>query len=551
MSAPASSSLDLTLYLVTSSDNLSPGSTVESTVEAAIKGGVTVVQLREKQLPTREFLKRAIALRDICHSASPKVSFIVNDRIDIALASGADGVHLGQEDMPIETARNLLGPNAIIGISTNTIIEAIQAVTQKATYIGIGTCWPTSTKVISDHKIIGPRGVKKIRDELFKQGFTIPAVTIGGVKTSNLCRTLHGCTSTLSHSSVGKLDGVAVVSAIMSSSQPQIAARQFRELIDEYHCTLVHKNQKFYPERLLLEGKGPYIDYITSLIGVDRSPPHHQLIHHITNTVVQNDCANLTLALKCSPIMSSNSEEVEELVEAVPGCLILNLGTLEQPQIEAMKIAGRAANRINKPIVCDPVGVGASRYRKKITNQILNDVQVSIIKGNQGEIATLAEESGATTCGVDTMGFLPDPGRVVRDLARKERCIVAMTGPIDYVSDGVYIAKLENGVGMLSSITGSGCMTGSAIGCFAALTKLKGESACPQLAFTNPTMINSDLFAATIAGISSLNIAAELAVTRSTVNGPVSLRAALIDELYHLTESKIKSMIKISLVTTD
>lgn len=200
--------LDLTLYLVTSSDNLAPGATIESTVQAAILGGVTIVQLREKELETREFLRLAISLRTICHQAFPKVRFIVNDRIDIALASDADGVHLGQNDMPIEEARKLLGPNAVIGISTNTIEEAIDAVERKADYLGIGTCWPTGTKVIPEHKIIGepyhqtnytcsiqnerltnlfeirstgPRGVKKIRDELARRGLKIPAVTIGKI----------------------------------------------------------------------------------------------------------------------------------------------------------------------------------------------------------------------------------------------------------------------------------------------------------------------------------------------------------------------------------
>lgn len=147
--------LDLTLYLVTSSDHLSPGATVESTVQAAVKGGVTTVQLREKELPTREFLRLAVALREICHAADPKVTFIVNDRIDIALSSGADGVHLGQEDMPIEVARSILGPAAVIGISTNTIAEALEAANLGATYLGIGTCWATGTKVIPDHKVIG------------------------------------------------------------------------------------------------------------------------------------------------------------------------------------------------------------------------------------------------------------------------------------------------------------------------------------------------------------------------------------------------------------
>lgn len=156
MTVDQSSGLDLSLYLVTSSDNLSPGSTIQSTVEAAIKGGVTIVQLREKQSNTQAFLKLAIELKEICHrQIESPVKFIVNDRIDIALGSNADGVHLGQDDMPIEIARKILGNQSIIGISVNTIQEALRGIEGGADYLGIGTCWPTGTKVIPDHKVIG------------------------------------------------------------------------------------------------------------------------------------------------------------------------------------------------------------------------------------------------------------------------------------------------------------------------------------------------------------------------------------------------------------
>jgi len=143
---------DYSLYLVTSSDHLPAGATVESTVREAVRAGVKIVQLREKNLPTKLFLERARALRQICQ---PPVKLIINDRIDIALASGADGVHLGQDDMPLLDAKKIFRGHEIIGISVNTIHEAVAAVNAGATYLGVGTCWPTGTKAIPDHKIIG------------------------------------------------------------------------------------------------------------------------------------------------------------------------------------------------------------------------------------------------------------------------------------------------------------------------------------------------------------------------------------------------------------
>ncbi|KAH9812079.1 Hydroxyethylthiazole kinase family-domain-containing protein [Melampsora americana] len=543
--------LDLTLYLVTSSDNLAPGATVESTVQAAILGGVTTVQLREKELATREFLRLAIALRTICHKAVPKVTFIVNDRIDIALASDADGVHLGQDDMPIDEARRWLGPKAVIGISTNTIEEAIDAAERKADYLGIGTCWPTGTKVIPDHKIIGPRGVKRIRDELAVRGLKIPAVTIGGIKWENVARTLYGCVSTTTSGALDPIEGIAVVSAIMSSQQPQAEARRLRQTLDKHNIALESfSTRKSKSSILSLEGTESYTEYLSSVIAIKCAPDCRQLIHHITNTVVQNDCANLTLALGCSPMMSSSIEEVEELVEGVSDSLVINLGTLDRTQIMAMKLAGRKANLAYKPVIFDPVGVGASRFRQKVTDELLNHVQMSYIKGNEGEIASLAKQSTATSHGVDSMGSLADPARVVRDLARKERCVVVMTGKVDYVSDGTHVIKLENGVKMLASITGSGCMVGTAIGCFASITNAirKGKLA---VALTNLIDFETRMLDAAICGVSSVNIAAELAISHSNVTGPNSFRAALIDEVYQLTPEKIKSMIKISEVIVD
>lgn len=408
---------DLSLYLITSSKNLPRGATVESVVKEAIRGGVTIVQLREKELSTQLFLKRAQSLRKICQEP---VKLIISDRIDIALACGADGVHLGQEDMPIRFARKLLGDKAIIGVSVSTPGEARSAVEQGATYLGVGTCWPSNTKASPDSKVIGPRGMKAIRDELVRLGKYTPLVAIGGINSNNLIRTLYGCISSQIYNprKTEAAVGVAVVSAIMSSKDPFLETRRLKGLIHEFH------NWLKTPRRPGDYHRKPSFDTgfstLLSQLMTNTSTP---LIHHITNTVVQTDCANLTLAYGCSPIMSSDVNEVEELVVLQNGSLVLNLGTFTDDQFHAMKLAGRKANLIGKPIIFDPVGVGASQERANKANELLNHVQVSVIKGNQAEIATLAKlkNAGVSSRGVDSQGQVEEPDKLVQQLARQER----------------------------------------------------------------------------------------------------------------------------------
>ncbi|MBW0562105.1 hypothetical protein O181_101820 [Austropuccinia psidii MF-1] len=541
------STLDLSLYLVTNSDNLPPGCLFEQTVEEAIIGGVTIVQLREKHLSTSLFLHRANLLRQICKSP---VKLIINDRIDIALASQADGVHLGQQDMPIPVARKILGPLAIIGKSVNTIDEALLAVQEGATYLGIGTCWPTATKLIPNHKIIGPRGVKSIRDELYRLGYSIPMVVIGGINTNNLIRTLYGSisnqfyTTTHSESTIG----LAVVSAVMSSSNPRQAATDLKKLIHDFSNWLQTKyisliDSNFNPQ-------------ISNSINQFIQNNNSKLIHHITNTVVQNDCANLALALGCSPLMSSNLNELEDLVSAHSGSLIFNIGTFNINQIDAMKLAGRKANLIGKPIIFDPVGVNATQERIRLANELLNHVQMSVIKGNQAEIATLLNCKTAliNSCGVDAKGQLAEPAKIVSQLARREHCVVAMTGETDWISDGSYIIKLQNGIKKLSSITGSGCMTGTSIGCFASVIgqTQQNDSKNGLLTLLDHNASRRLLISA-ILGISTINISAEITDRWAQDHpefGPNLLRVKMIDRIYQAEKTgfwdKVREEIKIS-----
>lgn len=196
-----------------------------------------------------------------------------------------------------------------------------------------------------------------------------------------------------------------------------------------------------------------------------------------------NDTANLTLALSSSPIMSSNATEARE-IGAIISALVLNMGTVDAGDVNCARIAGRYArssisgNGSDKkekrkvPIILDPVGVGASALRKKTIRDLMDDVHVSIIKGNAGEIGALAGLSEVASRGVDSDPTGPgfsDPARVVRELARREKCVVVMSGRDDYISDGSGRGtwKCGNGSEWQGRITGSGCMATTAIACLA------------------------------------------------------------------------------------
>ncbi|RKZ29217.1 thiamine phosphate synthase [bacterium] len=205
--------IDYSLYLVTDR-KLAGNRALVDIVEPAIKGGVTIVQLREKGLAARDFIREAIELKGLLEPLC--VPFIINDRVDIALAVDADGVHIGQRDMSLDIARRLLGPDKIIGVSVNNVEEAIEAQKNGADYLGVAPIWPTSTKE-KTRPPLGLDGVAAIREAV-----EIPIVGIGGINEGNVASVITaGC------------DGVAVVSAIMAEKDPKLAAKKIIDKIKE------------------------------------------------------------------------------------------------------------------------------------------------------------------------------------------------------------------------------------------------------------------------------------------------------------------------------
>ena len=193
----------LKLYLVTDS-TLSLGRPIEDVVDAAVKGGVTVVQLREKTADTLDFYNLAVRLKKAL--AGTGVPLIINDRIDIALAVDADGVHIGQSDMPYEVARRLLGPNKIIGLSCDNDEQLLAANSLDVDYVAV-QAFGTMTKLDADHPV-GSEGVARSR-ALAKH----PLVAIGGIHLNNAAEV-----------SAAGADGIAVVSEIMSATDPTKAS---------------------------------------------------------------------------------------------------------------------------------------------------------------------------------------------------------------------------------------------------------------------------------------------------------------------------------------
>ena len=205
--------IDYSLYLVTDR-SLALGRETINIVRAAIAGGVTCVQLREKHCATRAFIEEARALKELLDALATRIPLIINDRLDVALAIGADGVHLGQTDMHIRDARRLVGPAMLIGISAESVQDAIRAEAEGADYIGISPVFATPTKADTATPL-GLEGVRQIRAAV-----SLPLVAIGGIHQENAQAVIRA-----------GADGVAVVSAIVAAACPRKAATALKQAI--------------------------------------------------------------------------------------------------------------------------------------------------------------------------------------------------------------------------------------------------------------------------------------------------------------------------------
>ncbi|TGO58839.1 hypothetical protein BOTNAR_0174g00262 [Botryotinia narcissicola] len=469
--------VDYSLYLVTdSSPAILCDRNLVDVVDAAVRGGVTIVQYRDKYSDTAALVDTARKLHAVTRKYN--VPLLINDRIDVALAVACEGVHIGQDDMDLKTARALLGKDAIIGVTVANVQEALTASKDGADYLGIGTMFATPTKT-NTKDIIGTAGTKEVLHSLEQSG-----------------------------SQVRTLDGVAIVSAIIAAQDAEKAARELAELIrTPAPFALAH-----LPHDQKIKDLREVLLQVPGIIGdVAKQTP---LSHNMTNFVVQNFAANVALAIGASPIMANYGEEAADLAK-LGGGLVINMGTVTPEGIQNYSKALRAYNNAGGPIVLDPVGCGATAVRRSAVKSLLANGYFDVIKGNEGEIKTVfgsliqqrGVDSGSST------SSLAEKATFVRNLALRERNVVLMTGAVDLLSDGVRTFAISNGHEILGRITGSGCVLGTIISAMLAVSR-------------------GDKLLAVLSALLHYEIAAEIAAIRDDVRGPGTFVPALIDELY-------------------
>lgn len=246
------------------------------------------------------------------------------------------------------------------------------------------------------------------------------------------------------------------------------------------------------------------------------------LVHNITNFVVMNTTANALLALGASPVMAHALAEAREMA-GLAGALVLNIGTLSPPWIEAMVEAGKEANRRGIPVVVDPVGAGATRFRTQTVQDLLSAIQPAVIRGNASEIRALFYAEQATR-GVDSRHASEEAFPAAKAVAEACRCVVCTSGATDLVVSAGRVIRVSNGHPMMPRVTGLGCTASALIGAFAAV---------------NPSPLMATAHAMAVMGI-----AGEIAAERSP--GPGSLQMHFLDALYLLKREDIEARLRIT-----
>ncbi len=247
------------------------------------------------------------------------------------------------------------------------------------------------------------------------------------------------------------------------------------------------------------------------------------LVHNITNYVVMNTTANALLALGASPVMAHAAAEVEEMV-GLARALVLNIGTLSPAWVEAMLLAGRAARKRGIPIVLDPVGSGATRYRTETARRLLDEVGPTIVRGNASEVASLVL-AGAGTKGVDSTREADATVDAARAVAARWGCVVTISGATDIIVGEGRVARVRNGHPLMGRVTGMGCTATALTGAFAA--------------------VNPSPFLAAAHAMAVMGVAGELAAARA--QGPGTFQLHFLDVLAGLSEQDLAARVKLEL----
>lgn len=245
------------------------------------------------------------------------------------------------------------------------------------------------------------------------------------------------------------------------------------------------------------------------------------LVHNITNYVVMNVTANALLACGAAPVMAHAREEVEEMV-AVAGALVLNIGTLSPPWVDAMAQAGRAANHRGIPVVLDPVGSGVTRLRTEAARRLTREVRIAVLRGNASEVFSLVR-AGAGGKGVDAAHGVEQVAGEATRLADELGTTVAITGAVDLVTDGRRVCRIHNGHPLMARVTGTGCTATALIGAF--------------------LPVSPDAYEAAVGALTFFGVAGETAARGAA--GPGSFQVALLDALSSVDGAELAALARI------
>lgn len=246
------------------------------------------------------------------------------------------------------------------------------------------------------------------------------------------------------------------------------------------------------------------------------------MVHHITNYVVMNVTANVTLAMGASPVMAHANEEVEEMVQFA-SAHVLNPGTLSPHWITAMLRSGKKASELGIPVILDPVGAGATDLRTTTCQKILDEVKPGVIRGNQAEVMILAGEE-ARIQGVDSMETGEVPVDAFKAMAKRTGAVICVTGVVDHVTDGSKTFRIENGHAMMANVTGTGCSSTTAVAVYCGVVGATVES-CTL-------------------GLAVFGACGEIAAENS--QGPGSFQVALLDALYNARSHDVGARLRIT-----
>jgi len=247
------------------------------------------------------------------------------------------------------------------------------------------------------------------------------------------------------------------------------------------------------------------------------------LIHNITNFVVMNSSANILLAIGASPVMAHCRAEMEEMT-ALAGALVLNIGTIQEDWLESMICAARTANSIGIPVILDPVGAGATRLRTEAVHQIMDQCSISVLRGNCSEIFSLGSADIKTKGVYSSLAFSAQMVTAARQMAIEKKCIIAISGEEDCITNGIKTYRVKNGQTLMTRVTGSGCGLSAVTAAFCAVAKDR-------------------LIEATAAAFGFYGLCGDLAIKIS--DKPGSFQVAFIDALYATGADEIKTLIKI------